>query len=70
MKLTNQSTGFSWGPAAVNRLCSDKNHGVWLMVAGKKQSIEIRVTNGGSLRVSSVKKLPKNEVELFGPKHQ
>jgi hypothetical protein len=70
MKLTNKPTGFSWGPAAITRLFSDKKHGVWLTVAGKKQSIDIRVTCAGNLRVFSVKKLTKHEADLFGPSHK
>lgn len=69
MKLTHKQTGFSYGPACVSRLISDEKHGVWLMVAGKRQSIEIRVTMGGKLRVSTVKKLSKEEADVFGPNH-
>ena len=56
MILTNNPTGFSYGPAEVTRLCSDPKHGVWLMVYGKRQQIEIRVTKGGRLRVGKPEK--------------
>jgi hypothetical protein len=65
MKLTNKPTGFSYGPACVTRLCSEEKLGVWLMVAGGLEQVEIRVTKGGRLRVGKVEKADPH----FTPKH-
>jgi hypothetical protein len=52
--------GFDWGPASIYRLCSDPKHGVWLEVAGQHERIEIRITNGGRIRASKIKKNTKD----------
>lgn len=65
MNLTERSTGFDWGPARITRLCDDPKHGVWLMIAGAKQSVEVRVTNGGRLRVGRIRKTD----DIFKPTH-
>ena len=65
MKLTNQDTGFSYGPACVTRLCSDEKLGVWLMVAGGEEQVQIRVTKGGRLRIGK----PEKADPHFAPQH-
>jgi hypothetical protein len=56
MKLANTRCGFKWGPAEVVRLCDDPRRGVWLLVGGRTDEIEIRVTPSGRLRISQVRK--------------
>jgi hypothetical protein len=51
--------GFKWGPSEILRVCSDDKLGVWLIVRGRLQEIEIRVTRGGRLRVSPIRKATK-----------
>ena len=53
---SENKTGWSWGPCRIIRMVSDDKHGVWVLVAGQKEEIEIGVTMGGHLRVSSVRK--------------
>lgn len=53
MKVTDTQTGFQWGPCRVTRLFADPKHGVWLMISGKHEQVEIRITKGGRLRVFS-----------------
>lgn len=48
--------GFRWGPCRVTRLMSDPKFGVILEVSGKRESIEIRITPGGRLRIFEVHK--------------
>lgn len=48
--------GFQFGPAEILRVCRDDKLGVWLIVRGKLQEVEIRVTKGGRLRVSKIRK--------------
>jgi hypothetical protein len=48
--------GMTFGPAEILRICSDPKLGVWLVVQGKREEVEIRVTKGGRLRVSKVRK--------------
>lgn len=43
--------GFAWGPAEVIRATSDPKHGVWLIVRGAKQQVQVRVTRSGLVRV-------------------
>lgn len=50
--------GFRYGPGVVTRLHSDKRLGVWFEVVGKRERIEVRVTHGGRIRASVVKKNP------------
>lgn len=63
MKLVNDYTGFEWGPARVTRVFSDPKHGVWLVVAGAKEEIEIRVTRGGRIRAGR----PRKAADPFKP---
>lgn len=51
--------GWSWGPSTITRICSDPKLGVWLEVSGQRERVEIRVTNGGRLRVGPVVKRKK-----------
>ena len=46
--------GFVMGPCEVIRICSDLKWGSLIDVQGKRQRIEIRVTNGGRLRVGPI----------------
>ncbi len=48
--------GFQFGPALVTRLVEQMGLGVWIEVRGKRESIEIRVTHGGRLRVGPIRK--------------
>lgn len=48
--------GFAWGPASVVRVCSDEKRGVWLLIAGGREEIEVRVTRGGRIRAGAVRK--------------
>lgn len=48
--------GFTFGPAEVVRLFRNEKLGAWLLVRGKRQEIEIRVTKSGLLRVSKPRK--------------
>jgi hypothetical protein len=59
--VTSETTqyGLKWGPSEVLRVCSDEKLGVWLIVRGRLQEIEIRVTRGGRLRVSPIRKATK-----------
>jgi hypothetical protein len=53
-------TGFSWGPARVIRLIQDDRAGVYIMIAGSRQAVEVRVTKGGNLRVGPVQPTPEH----------
>ena len=46
--------GFKWGPAEVIRATSDPKHGVWLIVRGAKQEVQIRITRSGLLRIGDL----------------
>lgn len=65
MKLTQHNTGFSYGPSRVTRTCSDEDHGVWLVISGEKEQVEIRVTKGGRLRIGKIEKA----AGIFNPDH-
>jgi len=47
--------GFSWGPAEVTRICSDPKWGVIFQIKTAKESLEIRVTPKGFIRVDHPK---------------
>ena len=42
--------GITFGPAEVVCLMSDERFGVTLLVQGKREAIEVRVTPGGRIR--------------------
>lgn len=46
--------GFKWGPAHVQRLCSDKKWGVMMTIRTPKQFLDIRITPSGMIRVEQV----------------
>ena len=54
-RFTFTRYGFEWGPCRVSRLVSDPKFGVVLEVKGKRESVEIRVTPGGFLRIDTIK---------------
>lgn len=43
--------GFRWGPCHVERICSDDKFGCVLVVSGKHEEVQIRITPGGYLRI-------------------
>lgn len=43
-------------PVKVSPICSDPKLGLWLMVSGKREMLEIRITKGGRLRVGKPQK--------------
>jgi len=49
------SYGFKWGPAEIIRLFEDDKEGVFLEILGKRQTIRIRVTWGGNIRIAPVR---------------
>ena len=51
--------GFRWGPANIQRLCSDKKWGVLFTIQTNRESLDIRVTPSGLIRVEPIGK-PKN----------
>lgn len=63
MSFPGQTTdfGFQWGPMTVSRLFSDPKHGVWIEVGGQRESVQIRVTKGGRIRVFNVQKKGKSK---------
>jgi hypothetical protein len=48
--------GFNYGPASVERLMSDDRLGTIIVVRGKHEAIEIRVTLGGYIRLYDKRK--------------
>jgi hypothetical protein len=51
--------GFKWGPVEVQRWCSDDKGGVVIGLITKRESVEIRVTPTGLIRVGApVKRRP------------
>ncbi len=48
--------GFKMGPLTVERLFSDAKLGSWIRVFGTKETVDIRVTNGGRLRIGTKEK--------------
>ena len=47
--------GFSWGPATVVRLCDNPKFGAVIAIEGRKgQSVEVRVTPGGYVKVDRI----------------
>lgn len=48
--------GFIMGPLEVRRLFRVDKHGAWIEVRGRRESVEIRVTPSGLIRVFEVKK--------------
>lgn len=48
--------GFTYGPAEVQRICQDSKLGCWISVEGARESVEIRVTPGGRIRIYEVTK--------------
>ena len=53
-RLAETRYGFKWGPCHVSRLVSDPKFGVVLEVKGKRESVKIRVTPGGFLRIGTI----------------
>lgn len=51
--------GFRWGPATIERMASDKKWGVIFDVKTDKQTLQIRVTPSGQIRVEPVTKMSK-----------
>ena len=52
--LVETRFGFKWGPSQVSRLISDPKWGVILEVKGKRESVEIRITPGGFIRIGPI----------------
>ncbi len=53
--LTETRYGFAWGPAKVDRTCSDQKWGVIVSVKGKREVAEVRVTPSGLVRFTKRK---------------
>lgn len=53
--------GMDWGPCDIKRLFSDSKRGVWIQVSGKRESVDIRITKGGRLRIFNVQKTKKQQ---------
>lgn len=67
--VTDLQFGFDFGPARVVRLMSDPRYGVWIDVAGRREHVEIRVTNSGLVRVSKPRRVgPEYFKTLGGPR--
>jgi len=56
MKHQLTDYGFRYGPSEVIRVCSGEKFGVVLLVCGKHEEVEIRVTPGGYIRSSGRRK--------------
>ncbi len=59
MKTEVTRFGFVYGPATVERQCDDKRLGCIIVIMGKRESMEIRVTPGGRVLVYSHEKVRK-----------
>lgn len=58
--------GFTYGPAEVQRTCSDEKKGwVMLQVIGKKRTVTIYVTKSGKVRVFEAEGAVLNKRELL-----
>ena len=57
--------GFKWGPAHVQRLCSDKKWGVMMTIRTLKQTLDIRITPSGLIRLEPISG-PVEDPELAG----
>lgn len=57
--LKETSFGFDWGPMSIERVCSDDKGGVVIAVKSNKETVDIRVTPSGLMRISSVVKRSK-----------
>lgn len=44
--------GFTWGPVEVTRLASDPKAGVFIGIKTPRQSIQIRITPSGLIRIN------------------
>ena len=50
--------GFVYGAADVSRICHDRRGNVWICIMTNKEELDIRVTPGGKIKVSSYYELP------------
>jgi len=51
--------GFTWGPLEVERLVSDDKFGVVIKLKTNKESIDIRITPSGLIRLEEIIKVKK-----------
>lgn len=58
--MTTTDFGFKWNGAEVIRLASHPRHGAWIRVRGERESVDVRVTKGGRIRLFSVQKKGKS----------
>lgn len=49
---------FVWGPMTVERVASHRKYGAWLEIKGAKNTVCIRVTPAGFVRVGPITKKP------------
>lgn len=61
VKVTETMFGFEYGAAEVARLADDPKYGVWIGVRTARQSLDIRVTPSGLIRVGGVRVLTAME---------
>lgn len=60
--------GFEWGAAKIVRQCEDDQAGVVLTLETPKESLQIRVTPAGMVRIYDVKR--KNMMKIEHEKNQ
>jgi len=51
--------GFIWGPLEVRRLVSDNKFGVVIKLKTNKESIDVRITPSGLIRLEEIIKVKK-----------
>ena len=59
--LEETKYGFNWGPATVERVCSDAQGGVLLVIKARKAELEVRVTPNGYCITSNLKVKKRND---------
>ena len=58
-KIIDTKFGFEWGPINVTRIADHGRFGVWVRIETGKESLEIRSTPKGSLRIEKTRKKVK-----------
>jgi len=61
-RLTETVYGFVWGPVAVQRIVSDPKWGFVLRVDTLRQSVQLRITPSGLIRIEGAEGCPPGDV--------